>query len=215
LEVLILLILCLLILLTQLPALARSRDAGDRAVCANNLRRLAAALLTHAAENDDTFPGRDSRNPWPRFLLPYYQQTNILHCPSDSPNSADFGMGTTNYFGPRSYIFNGWTDYFFTRDFLQRLPFPVSAIKRPNDTILFGEKQTYSGHWWFDYNQGDDLTQLEQARHFNESNSQTQFGGSNHAFADGSVRFLKFGQGLTPVNLWFVIEEFRNAYQPF
>ena len=66
-----------------------------------------------------------------------------------------------------------------------------------------------------DYLDGDDISDWERARHFNESTYPGQTGGSNHAFADGSVRFLKFGQGLSPINLWFVVEELRNGYTPF
>jgi prepilin-type processing-associated H-X9-DG protein len=36
-------------------------------------------------------------------------------------------------------------------------------------------------------------------------------GGSNFVFADGSARFLKYGQSISPVNLWAVRDEWRNA----
>ena len=35
-------------------------------------------------------------------------------------------------------------------------------------------------------------------------------GGSNYAFADGSARYLKFGESLNPINLWFVDEGLRK-----
>jgi prepilin-type processing-associated H-X9-DG protein len=51
-------------------------------------------------------------------------------------------------------------------------------------------------------NAGNDVTQLEQSRHSNNGKKNSGQGGSNYGFADGSVRFLRFGQSLTPVNLW-------------
>ena len=36
-------------------------------------------------------------------------------------------------------------------------------------------------------------------------------GGSNYAFADGSVRFIKFGRVMNPINLWAVMPDVRAA----
>ena len=36
-------------------------------------------------------------------------------------------------------------------------------------------------------------------------------GGSHFSFADGSVRFLKYGGSVKPVNLWAITDEWRNA----
>ena len=42
---------------------------------------------------------------------------------------------------------------------------PESAITEPSETVLFGEKASDSGHWWMDYSQYDDASELEQGRH--------------------------------------------------
>ena len=36
-------------------------------------------------------------------------------------------------------------------------------------------------------------------------------GGSNYTFADGSVRYLKFGRSMWPINLWAVTPEYRDV----
>ena len=51
---------------------------------------------------------------------------------------------------PRSYIFNGFNDYFQMLA-TNNSTMPESAINEPTDTILFGEKESNSGHWWMDY----------------------------------------------------------------
>ncbi len=56
---------------------------------------------------------------------------------------------------------------------------------------------------------GNDVDEVEQARH--KAGSGKTNGGSNFAFADASVRFLKYGGSLNPMNLWAVTEAWRNA----
>ena len=105
----------------------------------------------------------------------------------------------------RSYIMNGFNDYFDGSKTDSVLP--ESAITEPSETIVFGEKSSTSGHWWMDYWAGDDYSELEESRH--GVGVKGKAGGSCHVFADGSARFLRFGQGFEPVNLWFVKPEFR------
>jgi len=110
---------------------------------------------------------------------------------------------------PRSYLINGWSDYFQGAPSIGRA-MPEAAVHYPSETIAFGEKESSSGHFYFDYWVGDDFTELENARHARISQADPQSGGSNFAFVDGSVRFLRFGRSLSPVLLWMVTDEFRN-----
>jgi prepilin-type processing-associated H-X9-DG protein len=75
--------------------------------------------------------------------------------------------------------------------------------------VLFGEKDKDSGHFWMDFDQLDDLLQLDQKRHANSVRN-PRGGGSNFAMVDGSVRFLKFGHSFLPVNLWALNPDSRN-----
>jgi prepilin-type processing-associated H-X9-DG protein len=89
--------------------------------------------------------------------------------------------------------------------------FSEDAINQPADTILFGEKETTSKHYFMDSEEGDDnrYTEVEQSRH---SRTAKNTGGSNFAFADGGVRYLKFGQMFVPENLWAVTAEGRQTF---
>ena len=190
------------------PSLASTRADSDRVRCFNNLRQLGLAALKYADDNDSTFPPR--RSPaWPTKLLNYYGTTNILVCPADGPNPLSFGLTNADA-APRSYIMNGWSDYFASQPGSPPTsPMPISAITEPAQTIVFGEKQTESGHFWMDYLAGDDYLELDQGRHYASRQNHTD-GVSNHAFADGSVRLLKFGEAFSPVILWFVDHQWRN-----
>jgi hypothetical protein len=186
-------------------------EFAHTAACHNNLRQLGLALLEYSADNAGTFPPRAANPYWPERLRLYYKQVSILTCPSDGPAPRTNGAGSTNAAdaAPRSYLLNGWNDYY------NGFPpsgsaFPESAILEPARTVIFGEKVTESGHFWMDYWLGDDFTEVEQGRHHRTSAGLVS-GASNHAFADGSVRLLKWGAAFSPVNLWAVEPEWRNA----
>ena len=143
----------------------------------------------------------------------------ILLCPSDGPNPAT----VTNYpnfvadSAPRSYIINGWNDFFQAKVGATTWKFDQMActsmlngdIPDPVETILFGEKDTGSKHFYMDFletDAGNDFEELEHARHTGPKNA----GGSNYAFADGSARYLKYGRSVAPINLWAVTDSWRH-----
>lgn len=198
-----------------LPALASAKEMARRIKCTSNLKQLGLALSMYADDNEGWFPprGRPGGTPaqgrWPAQLEPYYLSLELLHCPTDDPNPNNFGRGSgvRTLEAPRSYLINGFNDYF------KGMPTNGAAvneavIKEPSETVLFGEKETQSGHWYMDYWAGDDVTELEQSRH--ASGQRGRSGGSNYLFADGSARFLKWGKSLDPINLWFVDEQYRT-----
>lgn len=185
-----------LILGVQLPLWARSREPGQKASCFNNLRRLGQAILEFSMENGGNLPGRTLNPYWPQRLRGYYGDTNLLICPADP-----------RQMGQRSYIYNGWSDHY--QNLRATNDIPESIIAEPAATILFGEKHELSVHFYADLSFGDDLFELELGRHFKTAQD-PRTSGSNHAMADGSVRFLKYGQSFAPTNLWAVVPEWRT-----
>jgi prepilin-type N-terminal cleavage/methylation domain-containing protein len=204
-----------------LPSLARAKETAKRISCVNNLKQLALSMKMYADDNDDYYPTRVMRNRWPTSLRTYYQDLRLLRCPSDGLKPSTFETDQTRYpadAAPRSYIINGWNDWLNSRGVSVNdrqtgtnvAAMSDSEIKEPTDTIFFGEKVTGSGHYYMDYEMWDDLSQVEQSRHASMG-SNTRGGGSDYAFADGSARFLRFGQAFAPVNLWAVVPSIRNA----
>ena len=223
-----------------LPALGKAKESGRRIACVNNLRQLGLALTMYADDNEDKQPTRDPSNPWPTPLLSSMKLVSvssdtsiaaaaiattdpgktfpILLCPSDGPNPAT-GLSDPKYpaaSAPRSYIINGWNDYFQQKigaawefNKIAGSSMSVSDIPNPTETILFGEKDTTSAHFYMDFLEtaaGNDFEELEHARHSGLKSA----GGSNFAFADGSARYLKYGRSVTPENLWAVIDSWRH-----
>jgi len=192
-----------------LPALARAKETAKRINCTNNLKQLGLSVVMYADDNEGYYPARGGTNWWPVLLEEYYRDVKLLHCSSDVPVPSNNGSGSSLHAlkAPRSYIINGFNDYFkgFPKPGSR---VPESALLEASDTVLFGEKDSTSGHWWMDYWMGDDYNEVEQSRH--SAIAKSSSGGSVYAFGDGSARYLRFGRSLDPINMWFVDPELRK-----
>jgi prepilin-type N-terminal cleavage/methylation domain-containing protein/prepilin-type processing-associated H-X9-DG protein len=186
-----------------LPALSRSKERSKRTVCLNHLKQLNLATVMYVMDNEGYYPSSNASDKWPQATRPGYENLKLLACPVDASITGVADMTATADSAPRTFIMNGWTDYFAT------LPGPVlyeimpeAVIEYPSETIVFGEKQDGLGDFLMDLKTTNQLTVLEQKRHA---------GGANYAFADGSTRFLAYGKTLSPVNFWGVTPEARSS----
>jgi prepilin-type N-terminal cleavage/methylation domain-containing protein len=200
-----------------LPSLARAKETARRVSCVNNLKQLGLCLTMYADDHDGKFPPRSMAARWPEKFRPTYRDLRILWCPSDRSNYNP-GNAATNApadQAPRSYVINGWNDYFEAElddalfgDYMGwagEISMKQGNLRYPSETITFGEKRDNSPQYHMDLVQGagNDFTDVEQSRHA---------GGSVHAFGDGSVRHVKFGKTMWPLNLWGVTDEGRRKY---
>jgi prepilin-type N-terminal cleavage/methylation domain-containing protein/prepilin-type processing-associated H-X9-DG protein len=218
-----------------LPALAHAKESAHRIHCNNNLRQLETSLKLYADDNDGYLPPRTNAYRWPTLLQDGYRNTNILICPTDLirgvPQSAT-NSPTIPDSAARSYLINGWNDYFHgvlsssDFDIYMSGRFPKSTMKesnvlKPSDTIVFGEKKNiandpdggamdyFMDNW--EGKGGNDADRVEHGCH-SVSRKQEGSGGSNFTFVDGSVRYLKFGRSVFPINMWAVSDADRQAY---
>jgi prepilin-type N-terminal cleavage/methylation domain-containing protein/prepilin-type processing-associated H-X9-DG protein len=201
-----------------LPALARAKEAANRIKCVNNLKQLDLSVKLYADDSDGLYPPRTNAWRWPTQLLPYYLNTNLLVCATDAqrgPPQSDFSSPTPADRANRSYLINGWNDYFSDALTASR-SMKEMAVIYPTDTCMFGEKKnepTPSPHYFMDLNEGvgNDLDQVEQGCH-SVTHKSKYAGGSNFAFVDGSARFMRYGKTVWPKNLWAVNDSNRVAF---
>jgi prepilin-type N-terminal cleavage/methylation domain-containing protein/prepilin-type processing-associated H-X9-DG protein len=203
-----------------LPTLARAKESARRIACVNNLKQLRLALTMYADDNDGQFPPRFQPY-WMNRLQPYYVNIALLKCPTDRPRQSPLGDPALPEYAPRSYVLNGWNDYFQTtlqgsqwdlyKDHKWPFGMPETGMREASETIVFGPKVSDSLHVHMDFFQGmgNDLTEIEYGRH-NNLGQRAGTGGSNFAFGDGSVRYLGYGKALAPINLWAVTDLYRT-----
>ena len=208
-----------------LPALGRAKESGRRVSCVNNLKQLGLAHRMYVDDNNGRLLPRARIRRWPARLRDTYLDLNLLKCPSDglnpatrqdSPDEADLA--------PRSYVLNGWNDYFRAAGLWERyhdgdlsLSLVEDQIAEPSATVLFGEKNYTSPQVYMDFAFNDDIRSLDQSKHSSGPKNAAGNGGgggSNYAFMDGSVQFLKFGAAFKPINLWAIVPAVRNGTAP-
>jgi prepilin-type N-terminal cleavage/methylation domain-containing protein/prepilin-type processing-associated H-X9-DG protein len=218
-----------------LPSLSRAKGTAQRTSCLNNLRQLGLAAQMYLSDSQDFFPPRDNRSRWPDRLSDNYgKNLKLLLCPNDRqdvPYPVSFGMSPSNNVADaanRSFFINGFNDYFSDRsaismnNFANLNAFMVtntpgirqSDVIHPSDTVLLGEKEFDHGDFYMDLgeNGGNDWSGiLEQSRH-DSRGPNTGSGGSNYAMADGSAKFMKYGNSLWSLNLWCVSDDNRSFY---
>jgi prepilin-type N-terminal cleavage/methylation domain-containing protein len=218
-----------------LPVLARAKESGRRISCLNNLKQLSLAAQMFVNDNQGNYPPRSGTDRWPdKFYDDYGKNTKLLLCLSETATPDTAGSSPSNNVAdasPRSYIINGWNDFFQSQNPIND-PYGLNegdsmkedAIVNPSDTIVLGEKTDANGDFYMDLNEGQAgndngsngngkvLNQSRHDSHGADGITGAGSGGSNHAMADGSARFIKFPQSVDPLNMWAVTDTNRVAY---
>ena len=215
-----------------LPSLSKAKGKATRVSCVNNLNQLGLAMRLYEDDNQGYFPPRSDTYRWPSRLYNNYQNVKLLVCPNDVRSPATGGSDPENYpadTAPRSYIVNGFNDYMNSKlsaadmTLFMAGAYPGSLkdsqILRVSDTVLFGEKMSSSTHFYMDLLEpegngavGNDLFELDRSRHGGKEAQNSGTGGSNYAFVDGSVRYIKYGNILWPLNLWAISDAARVQF---
>ena len=133
-----------------LPVLGRAQDAARTATCLSNLRQMTQAAAAYVAENRGSYPpaqwnvGTDKLE-WdfirytgtrvrPGLLWGGRGTVKIQQCPSFDGKSNSAGDPFTGYNYNTSYIGRG-------RGERVAAPAKFSQVRRPSETILFGDGQ--------------------------------------------------------------------------
>ncbi len=215
-----------------LPAVSRAKEAGRRIACLNNLRQLSLSAQMYVNDNNGRYPLRSGTDRWPDKLYDNYgRNPKMLLCPSEPATATPATEldATVADSAPRSYIINGFNDYFDAHfnhpDWntletdMATIAFSENAILHTSDTVILGEKTDVNGDFYMDLLEGtagnDFGGILNQSRH--DSTSQASVagwgaGGSNNAMADGSARYIKFPQAVYPLNLWAITDAGRTNF---
>lgn len=202
-----------------LPALTRAKGLARRTACCSNLRQLRLACGLYAGDHDGNLPRRGGPDRWPTQMRPLYSEVKVLLCPADADANNGANTNALPDLAPRSFLMNGFNDLSpedSSSPPRRALPPAVkeTAILHPVETILFGEKPSGSAEFYvlLEADASRYLPDLEERRHGAAQALTSAFGSANYAFADGSVRTLRYGKSLCPLNLWAVTDAGRTNY---
>jgi len=204
-----------------LPALAMAKETAKRIRCTSNQHEIGVANMMYADEYRGNYPPHSGVERWTTFFLSEYQNPALLLCPSEQgPTPATYGNNPAYPADevPRTYFINGFNDGYAAKYGAnwQTNAFPFmreSDIILPSDTVIFSEKLYAAPDFYMDYFNIDDALRLDQAKH-SRCLSNTNLGGSVYAFVDGSTRFLRVNQSLSPVVLWCTDPIYRAGTSP-
>jgi prepilin-type N-terminal cleavage/methylation domain-containing protein/prepilin-type processing-associated H-X9-DG protein len=180
-----------------MPELATARGRAWKATCLSNLSQIARAQLLYIDDWDGRFPHWYFPAPprpepygsftfWTEFLRPYLKSDRVLHCRAadwiwampEEEKLAEYVLSTwaRGGAGTRSNPYWNWPGTAHT----------LATIRRPSETIGVIDGFT-TGGW----------TSVDLVRHDR---------GSQVAFVDGHVRWLKHGE------FWTVDQEGKHWY---
>ena len=160
-----------------LPALGKAKARALTTQCANQLRQLGVAMLMYGDDANNLLPAAHGSvpwtnvnpAPWSRPLADYYQNTNILRCPSMSQHYAQ---------SPYSYFLGNRAVFVATS---APGDLKLTAIKPTSQYILSGD-----ANWPFDPHDADPDNYSQDTLF--AFTSPAHLGSVNILFADGHVK---------------------------
>lgn len=193
------------------PVFARARENARRSSCMNNLKQIALGMMQYTQDYDEKNPrvnlASDSQssdeNPrgWADALRPYLKSTQIFQCPSET-NQPPVGTNRPRFSGVSATV-AGYTDYWMNRQASQQ---SIVAFDFPAQTVLYGDGG-HGAHSFYNVN-GFTMDTATQANDcpttatappslaiIPHGGNVRHLGGTNFAFADGHVKWIKGIEG--------------------
>jgi len=158
------------------PVFAKAREKARQASCISNLKQIGLATTQYAQDYDECTMHADHATgySWYAPLQPYIKSDQVFRCPSMGSR----GAVTTK----TDYIINGVFGHGIS----------LAAFQTPAEQIIFAERRRDEDEedYHVFYNTAEfELDAIEDKRHFD---------GSNYAFADGHVKWMRWEQTLKP-----------------
>ena len=186
------------------PVFARARENARRSSCQSNLKQIALGVKQYIQDYDEKYPIRNyassppgttsctaattgntsCSNGWAITLQPYLKSSQIFQCPSETLPPANTTPGTTTY-GDGGTT-GGYTDYFY--NYSLGLGINESAMNYISNTIMNGDGVSNDAGY---VKSSEALNTVDLARHLE---------GNNYSFADGHVKWLRFGKVVNGFN---------------
>jgi prepilin-type N-terminal cleavage/methylation domain-containing protein/prepilin-type processing-associated H-X9-DG protein len=188
------------------PVFARARENARRSSCQSNLKQVGLGVMQYTQDYDEKLPWQNdgaktdfATNP-PNFFFgiePYLKSSEVLVCPSATPNTVDGPGYTPNGKSTSSYMPNGLitTTASGSARSIASIPETATIIQVQEASVIYGAsvlRPSFVGGgkhaYWL----------------YSDNYSNLHFAGGNLLFCDGHVKWRKQEQicaaefGLTP-----------------
>ena len=186
-----------------LPVFAQAREKARQITCASNEKQMMTAEFMYVQDYDGVHtnpygegPDPPGTNAWNELLDPYVKSQAVFLCPDDTYNrgtavpvsySENFDYDDEAATGKWGQDLYGWPAY--QKD---------SSITAPASTIFIAERWNGYHQWGQGWAQDDFCNDSEflYGQNGGIAASKGHSGGSNYAFCDGHVKWMKFDQTL-------------------
>jgi prepilin-type N-terminal cleavage/methylation domain-containing protein/prepilin-type processing-associated H-X9-DG protein len=162
------------------PVFARARENARRSSCQSNLKQIGIAMMQYVQDYDERFMvAEHDETPvytWFQPLQPYIKSTQVFVCPSMPEGGATPAPRT-------DYLINGLMSHGISSASIQNSAEQIAVAERADKMDVFDY------HSWPEDGHAPEWDHIGQKRHFD---------GSNYAFADGHVKWLRFEATLRP-----------------
>jgi prepilin-type N-terminal cleavage/methylation domain-containing protein/prepilin-type processing-associated H-X9-DG protein len=202
------------------PVFARARENARRASCQSNLKQISLAIMQYTQDYDEHYPGLiecpvvpQSQDGWPGkifnvndgsnggnviswmdMIYPYVKSTQVFLCPSQPVAGASTNADSYGYSDSISGVYNSnyglpersGADPACTGDYGGNA---LSVIQNPSHIVMLYDSQwvynSINTPYYFDQALTDPVTYALMIPHMD---------GTNIAFADGHVKWMKISQ---------------------
>jgi prepilin-type N-terminal cleavage/methylation domain-containing protein/prepilin-type processing-associated H-X9-DG protein len=173
------------------PVFARARENARRASCTSNLKQISLGFLMYAEDYDGRLPFYPPAGAM-AMVYPYIKNNQVFQCPSSGLNRQnDPGMTSyysTDYGVPGSYDSPSWPRAIMLHEGPGQL---LSSIPEASLTCLLAETRYADTTYSNGFDRFMALTFPSSGIWSGLPVLDRHFDGSNYAYADGHVKWLK------------------------
>lgn len=175
------------------PVFARARENARRASCMSNLKQIALGFMMYTQDYDDRFPYYSGGGEM-AFIFPYVKSAQVFRCPSSGlvdQHDADMSSYySTEYGMPASYDSPAWPRAVILVPNGNTTQL-MGAVPEPSITCLLGEVKYASTTLNYGFDRFTANTFPAKGIFNGLPQTERHLGGSNYAYIDGHVKWLK------------------------
>lgn len=195
-ELLVVIAIIALLAAILFPVFARARENARRSSCQSNLKQIALGIAQYTQDYDERMPlTRVDGELWPKHVYPYINNIQIFQCPSKKRHVSGSSLGWLGYEAQSQYGIPYHPS--LNTELLNPHGYLLAKMPEASRTFMVTETRynnTTDGQGFYSpaFATGSGDKPEDRLNYFT---ADVHLEGYNVAFADGHVKWLKFGSG--------------------